>query len=84
MNPVDSLETVGRLLISLDVAQTHERMVELDVLDVVTIKLLSQPLVAVDVDLNPTREPTLEPDADEPQVSVQEVCFDKGSCEAPP
>jgi hypothetical protein len=73
MNPVDSLETVGQLLRPLDVAQPHERIVELHVLDVVTIELPSQPLVAVDVDLDLKREPTLELDVDEPQVSVQEV-----------
>jgi hypothetical protein len=73
MNPVDPLETVGQLLRPLDVAQPHERIVELHVLDVVTIELPSQPLVAVDVDLDLKREPTLELDVDEPQVSVQEV-----------
>ena len=73
MNPVDPLETVGQLLRSLDVAQPHERIVELHVLEVVAIELPSQPLVAVDVDLDLKREPTLELDVDEPQVSVQEV-----------
>ena len=69
MNPVHSLETVGQFLRLLDVAQTHERVVELHVLDVVTIELPSQPLVVVDVDLNLAREPALELDVDEPQIS---------------
>ena len=69
MNPVHSFETVGQLLRSLDVAQAHERIVELHVLQVVTVKLPSQPLVAVDVDLNLARGPTLELDVDEPQIS---------------
>ena len=51
MNPVHSLETVSQLLRALDVAQAHESVVELRVLDVVTIELPIQPLVAVDVDL---------------------------------
>ena len=73
VNPVDPLETVGQLLRPLDVAQPHERIVEFRVLDVVTIELPSQPLVPVDVDLDLKREPTLELDVDEPQVSAQEV-----------
>jgi hypothetical protein len=73
MNPVDPLETAGQLLRSLDVAQPHERIVELHVLEVVAIELPSQPLVAVDVARDLKRGPTLELDVDEPQVSVQEV-----------
>ena len=73
MNPVHSLEAVGQFLRTLDVAQPQERIVELRVLDAVTIKLPSQPLVAVDVDLNLAREPALELDVDEPQIPVLEV-----------
>ena len=69
MNPVDLLETIRQLLRPLGVVQPHERVVELHVLDAVTIKLPSQPLVAVDVDLNLAGEPTLELDVDEPQIS---------------
>ena len=56
MNPVDPLETVGQLLRPLDIAQPHEGIAELHVLDVVTIELPSQPLVAVDVDLDLERD----------------------------
>ena len=73
MNPVHSLETVGQFLRSLDVAQPQERIVELRVLDVVTIELPSQPLVAVDVDLNLAREPALELDVNESKIRVLEV-----------
>ena len=73
MNPVDPLETIRQLLRPLDVAQAHERIVELHVLHAVTVKLPSQPLVAVDVNLNLAREPALELDVDESQVIVQEV-----------
>ena len=73
MNPIHSLETVGQFLRSLEIAQAHERVVEFHVLEMVAIELPSQPLVAVDVDLDLAREPALELDVDKPQVLVEEV-----------
>ena len=53
MNPVHSLETVGQLLRTLDVAQAHERIVELHVLHAVTVKLPTERTVS---DRSETRE----------------------------
>ena len=73
MNPVHSLETVSQPLRAPDVVQAHERIVELHVLHAVTVKLPSQSLVAVDVDLNLAREPALELDVNESKIPVLEV-----------
>lgn len=51
----------------------QERIVDLDELDVVVIELPCEPLVAVDVHLNPKREPGLQLDVNETQVAVNEV-----------
>ena len=59
----------GQFLCPLDVTQMQECIVDLDELDVVVIEPSCQPLVAVDVHLNPKREPGLQLDVNETQVA---------------
>ena len=73
MDPVDALETVGQFLRPPDVTQLRERIVELRVFDVVAVELSGQPLVAVDVYLDPKRKPGLQLDVNETQVAIHEV-----------
>src|SRR5206468_198542 len=72
-NPVDARELIGDLLRALDIAQAHEGVVELEVLDSASVEPPCQPLVTVEVDLHLEREPGLQLDVDESQLAIHEV-----------
>ena len=73
VHPVDTLEAIGQLLRRFGIAQTQKRVVQLQVRDTVLAHLPGQPLVAVDVHLDPEGKPRLQLHVDEAEVAVHEI-----------
>jgi hypothetical protein len=67
---------VGDLLRALTVAQAHECVVDLEVLDPAPVELARQPLVTVEIDLHLEGEPGLQLEVDEPQLAIHEVVIE--------
>jgi hypothetical protein len=73
VNPLESGEAVGEGLGTLWVVELGEGVVGLDEAEVLLVHLPSEPVVAIDVDLNGEREAGFLTDMNEAKVGIEKV-----------
>jgi hypothetical protein len=73
LRPVERRKSIGERLSPIDVVDVGEDVVDPAVADVVGVELASEPLVAVDIDLDDHGKPGLDFDMDQTESLVQEV-----------